>query len=480
MTAFALVAAVFTISALMSGVVERAPLSFPIIFLGLGMLIGERGLDFISIDVHDPTLEFIGILTLSLVLFLDALNLRLDDFGEDWHLPVLALGPGVIIIVGIIAVGGVWLVDLNWTYALLVGAILASTDPVVLREVVRDVRIPGSVRRALTAEAGTNDLVVLPTVLILIAVALGDTGGVLGWAEFLVRLLVIGPLVGVIIGAGGAYLMGVIDRRHGIRLEYQALFGVGLVLASFTGADALGGDGFLAAFAAGFAVTYFNMQLCHCFMEYGEVTAEMAMLFSFVLFGAVLSTLVGTIALAPALFFAAVVIGFARPAAFVIALSRARVSNVARFFLGWFGPRGLNSLLLALLVVQAGVPGSERLLAIVGVVVIASVVLHGSSATPLAAWYGRQTAGVTLDEERSSTAASIFTGHDDSVSRITVDELATLLESEDPPVVLDVRSRSQYDRDRGEIPGSVRVPPDQIVEWAREQDRKRMVVAYCT
>ncbi len=224
--------------------------------------VGEHGLGLIAIGPHDRTLEVIGIFTLALVLFLDALQLRLDEFSDDWHLPVLALGPGAILIVTTIAAAGVWLLGLSWTYALLVGAILASTDPVVLREVVRDRRIPASIRRTLTAEAGTNDLVVLPAVLILIAVALGGTGGFIGWSEFLLRLLVIGPVFGAVIGASGAYLMSVVDRRHDVRVEYQALFGIGLVLASYSGADALGGDGFLAAFAAGFAVTYFNLDLC--------------------------------------------------------------------------------------------------------------------------------------------------------------------------------------------------------------------------
>ena len=98
--------------------------------------------------------------------------------------------------------------------------------------------------------------------------------------------------------------MAWVDRNHGIRTELQALYGVGLVLGSFAAADALGGDGFLAAFAAGFAVTYLNLDLCDCFLEYGEVTAEMAMLLSFVLFGAIISDLASTLELWETLLFA--------------------------------------------------------------------------------------------------------------------------------------------------------------------------------
>jgi NhaP-type Na+/H+ or K+/H+ antiporter len=113
------------------------------------------------------------------------------------------------------------------------------------------------------------------------------------------------------------------------------------------------------------------------------------------------------------------VIGVAQPLALGLVLQRATMSNAARAFIGWFGPRGLNSLLLALLAVQAGVPGAEGLLAFTGLVVLLSVVLHGASATPLAAWYGRRVARQTLAEEREATATGLFQHEAKEVPRIT-------------------------------------------------------------
>ena len=152
----------------------------------------------------------------------------------------------------------------------------------------------------------------------------------------------------------------------------------------------------------------------------------------------------------------------------------------AHVFISWFGPRGLNSLLLALLVVRAGVAGSELLLATVGVVVLASVAIHGSSAAPISAWYGRKVARETLAEERESTAAGLLGYHEGEVHRITPEELTRLLAEPSPPVVLDVRSRSSYGRDGFQIPGSVRVLPDRITEWAVGRPTDRLVVTYCT
>ena len=478
--AIALIAVVLLVSALASGLIERAPLSFPMIFLGLGLLLGPGSLNVLQIGLHEPILEVVALVSLSLVLFLDAVNIQLDELKSDWRVPMLSLGPGTLLIIAGVAVAAFVLLHTTPLESILLGAILASTDPVVLRDVVRDERIPRSVRRALGVEAGMNDIVVLPIVLILIALLRSKVGSALDWALFLGKLLILSPLVGLLVGGVGAWLMGRADARWGIRREYQALYGIGLVLASYAAGQAVQGDGFLASFFGGLAVTLFNVSLCDCFLEYGEVTAEMAMLLAFVLFGAVLSTLLPSVPLAATLALAIVVLGIARPLAVWLVLRRAHMSNVARAFIGWFGPRGLNSLLLALLVVQSAVPGAEGMLAIVGVVVLTSVVLHGASATPLSAWYGRKVASQTLDEEREATLTGLFEHDGRAVQRISPDELAALLASDTPPVVLDVRSRSQYAADPNQIPGSVRVLPDQVEEWTVDADRERLVVAYCT
>jgi NhaP-type Na+/H+ or K+/H+ antiporter len=318
----ALIAAVLLVSALASGIVERAPLSFPMIFLGLGFLLGAGGVGVIQIESHNPVLEAVAIVSLALVLFLDAVKIQVDELCSDWRVPMLSLGPGTILIILGVAAAASLLVGATPVQSLLLGAILASTDPVVLRDVLRDERIPRSIRRALSIEAGMNDIVVLPIVLILIAILTAEVGGLLNWARFLAQLLILSPVVGLAVGGIGAWLMGRVDRRFGIRREYQALYGIGLVLAAYAAGQAVQGDGFLAAFFAGLAVTLFNVSLCDCFLEYGEVTAEMAMLLAFVLFGALLSMLLGTIPLVPALALALIVIGVARPLALGLVLQR--------------------------------------------------------------------------------------------------------------------------------------------------------------
>ena len=294
----------------------------------------------------------------------------------------------------------------------------------------------------------------------------------------------IGPIIGLIIGGIGAWLIGKVDTHTNVRRDYQAFYSIGLMLASYSTAAAAGGDGFLAAFAAGLAVILVNQNLSDCFLEYGEFTSELAMLFAFVLFGAVLSSTIGTVNIPRALILAGIVIFLMRPAVLGIVLSRARMSWEAHAFVAWFGPRGLNSLLLALMVVQNDVMGSEILFSIVGVVVVTSVTVHGASSTPIGAWYGRKAGIETFEEERESTVAGLFERYETNVPRISRDELNQKLGTCVSPLLLDVRSRSSYLRDGSQIPGSIRIPPDQLREWLHENpgnnQEHQLTVTYCT
>ena len=484
---FVILAAVLTVAALASGVIDRAPFSLPIIFLALGFILGPGALNLIHLSPKDPALVAIATLNLALVLFLDAARFDIDELRREWRVPLLDLGPGTVLTIAGAALAAALLLHTSFIQSILLGAVLASTDPIVLRDIVRDERVPRSVRRTLTIEAGTNDIIVLPIVLIAIEIMLAAGGGVGYWLGFLARLLILSPLVGLAVGGVGAWLMGKADERYSIRREYQALYGIGLVLVSYTAAQSIGGDGFLASFFAGLAVALFSVTLCDCFMDYGEVTAEMAMLLAFILFGAVLGPLFGTIGFGLALVFALITIFVVRPGAMLLALMRAKMSPLARGFIAWFGPRGLSALLLALLVVEAGAPQANMLLAVTGVVVVVSVLAHGVTATPAARWYGEKVAQAqqTMAEERESSAAGLFEGEATEAPRVTPEQLHAWIEESPPPIVLDVRSRAHYAESDGQIPGSIRVLPDQIHEWAEANEadlaaKHRRVVAYCT
>lgn len=473
-------ALIFVVAALASGLVERTPVSFPMIFLGLGLLAGANGLGLIKVGLQDPALEVVATLSLAFVFFLDAVNLHFEEIRKDWLVPILSLGPGTLLTILMVTIAAALLLGFPPLQAMLAGAVLASVDPVVLRDVVRDERIPRSIRESLATEAGANDIIVLPIVLLLQAIALnqGETTG--GWLVFLARLFLLGPISGFGVGWLGANMIKWVRRYTPINRAYRAVYGVGIIFAAYFVGTSLGSSGFLAVFAAGVATALFDYDLCDCFLEYGEITSEVTMLLAFLLFGSLLSTILGAVALLPALLFALVTLVLVRPVAIGIVLRRVPISRQARLFIGWFGPRGLSSLLFGLLLVSSRVPGSEQVLAVTGFVVIISVILHGISAAPLAARYSQTVAKQTLPEERVTTAPGLFAQSPTEVPRITPQELADQLSRPDPPVVLDVRSRSSYAHDDDQIPGSVRLTVDEVKEWAAGQSKDRDIVAYCT
>ena len=478
---FGVLALILLLSALVAGLVERAPVSFPILFLLIGVALGPLGARLVPADPYSPLLQVVGILTLSLILFLDGISLETAEKRKDLVVPLLTLGPGTLLVGAMTAAAAYFLLHLSLPLAILVGAILASTDPVVLRDVLRDTRIPTPVRQALSLESGANDVVVLPIILVMLAIVTHRVGGTQDWIIFLLKLLLVGPALGAVVGGVGAWLMAEVDQRVPIRREYQSIYGIGLVLGAYAAGVTVGVDGFLAAFAAGLAVTLFNQRLCDCFLEFGQVTAEISMLLSFVLFGALLSVSVAGPLLLPSLALAAIVIFVARPAAMVAVLARLRaMSWPARGLIAWFGPRGLNCLLFALLLVDAGAPQALQLMAVIGTVVLVSVALHGASATPIANAYGRLLTRRTLGEERESGVTAAFSPDEPDVARIDVDELNRRLNSDGPPLVVDVRTRSEYVRELAQIPASIRVLPDQVGEWLRSAPRDRELIFYCS
>lgn len=478
----ALAGGALVLAALAAGYVDRAPLSFPILFLALGLALGDGGTGLYAPTLDDTVLQVVAVTTLSLVLFLDAVHLDVRALRRDWTVPALTLGPGTLLTIVGVAAAAWALLGLTWSVALVLGACLASTDAVTLRDVLRDDRLAPSVRRALAVEAGSNDLVVLPALLVLIAVAVGSASSALGWIGFLGQLLVVGPLVGAIIGGGGATVMGRIASRTPVRQEYQSLYGIGLVLLAYVGGEAVGGSGFLAAFAAGVAVNRANHDLCDCFLDFGQNLAEVLLLIAFVLFGALLSGPLLDAPIGPSLAVAVLALVVIRPLAVggSLALRRTLLSGPARGVIAWFGPRGLASLLLAVLAIGEGVPQADALLTGVGWVVVASVVLHGVTATPVAAWYGRRAAATTLPEAREGEAVGVLSDRGDDAPRIDVDALVADQAGPAPWRVVDVRTPGAREAAPAAIPGSEIVAPADLRGYLDALGGPQRLAFWCT
>ncbi|MEA2722978.1 MAG: sodium/hydrogen antiporter [Gemmatimonadales bacterium] len=476
--ALALIGIVILVASLLSGVIERSGLPQVGIFLVLGALLGPAGLGLINLTLESPTLQIIGTLALVLVLFSDAIAVDIGEVGRQRRLALVVLGPGTLIPAALVGLAGHLLLDLPWLQAIILGAALASTDPVLLRNLLRRSTLPPTARVALRLESGMNDVVLLPIVVLgILAVQSGGSVNPVEFGRHALGLFILGPAFGALVGYIAITLLEKIRSRVGVRRDYESLYALGVAFTAFAAAESVGGSGFVAAFAAGIVVAAMDVELCDCFLDYGQATAEMFLLFTFVAFGAWLIWTGFSVADGRTLLFAVLALA-ARTLVLLPVLARAGVAPRDRRLIAWFGPRGLSSLLLILLPVFAGMPGSVRLFEITCLVVLLSVFLHGAG---IAAFL-RKDAGPTSQVTTAPRPAKAEPAPEAPVpERITIAEMQRLQEAGEPVVLADVRTDRSYEADNLQAQGAIRLPPDDAVRRARELglDHHGTVVLYC-
>lgn len=479
-----LVGAVIVVSALLSGLIERSGVPQMGVLLALGAILGPFGLGFIDTRLDSPMLRVVSMLSLALVLFTDALSLSLQEIRKHAKLALLVVGPGTVLSAALITVAGHFLLGLSWALAAILGAALASTDPVLLRGLMRRPELPSSTRLALRLESGLNDVVLLPIVLVAMAFlgsghALEEPGA---GSRMALQLFLLGPGAGVAIGFLGVSTLDLVRRRLGVRRDYESLYSLGLCFAAFAAAESVHGSGFLAAFAAGMTISIFDVELCDCFQEYGETTAELALLFTFVLLGSSLIwTGIGTAGGAEWLF--AILCLLVRPVVLLISLQPARLDRHSLFLIAWYGPRGLSSLLLVLLPVFARTPGSARLFELCSLVVLLSVVLHGGSLM-FAGKKKKPKAHVQEKEPappRPAAPSPLRLAPESLPESIEIAEMQRLQAAGEPVVVLDVRTLRSLESSDLRAVGAVRVDPERPVQEAErlKLPKEAWLIAFC-
>jgi sodium/hydrogen antiporter len=523
----ALLGIVIMVAALLSGLIERSGMPQVVVFLAIGAALGPAGLGVLDLGLDSPALRVVATLSLTLVLFTDALTLDLSEVQRHTALALRVVGPGTLLSAALVAAAGWWVLGLSWPAATILGAALASTDPVLLRSLLGRRDIPQTVRQALRLESGLNDVVLLPVLIIAMAFLGQDTTPTgSDWARLGLDLFVLGPGAGVAVGLLSVATLDLIRRRLGVRRDYESLYSLGVAFTAYAAAEAVHGSGFLAAFTAGITIAALDVELCDCFIDYGGATAEMALLFTFVLFGASLIWSGFTVVSWSTLAFAVVVI-LVRPPVFLLSLAGSRVERGECFLIAWFGPRGLSSLLLVLLPVFAGLPGSEHLFAICCLVVLLSVVVNGGSPMLLGGSSRRRAlheetppADVAMQQPppavsaaldpikdghtAASTPANVSSSWDPEVSAstinsielsagddgyasalpaesLTIAQLRRLWDTGVPIVILDVRTDRTYNPSSTQAHRAVRIPPDHVAERASELNlpREAWLVAYC-
>jgi NhaP-type Na+/H+ or K+/H+ antiporter len=467
---------------------------------------------------------WLATLALVLVLFTDAVTLETGEIRKRRRLAWRMLVPGTLIPATLTALASRWLLALDWTSAAILGAALASTDPVILRSLLRSPALPPTTRVALRLETGMNDVALVPVIVVALLLAGVEGGGgdavraELG--RHLLGLFVLGPGIGAAVGWIGIAMLVQVRTRIGVRRDYESLYALGLALSAFALAEAAGGSGFLAAFTAGLMVALQDVELCDCFLEYGEATAEMLMLLTFVAFGASLLWTGLAAANLQGLAVAAIAIG-GRSLVLYPMLGGMGIARRDRWLITLLGPRGLSALLLVLLPVFEGMPGAERLFVVTAFTVLLSVIVHGTGIA-LFLRRGRAVAGPTAPAapqppasggpapsrelpvlpsaatqdtlSPSATTPHVVTAPTtppqplSSVDpllpepeRISVDDLHSMLARGASFIPVDVRAERSYRASDQQAAGAIRLPPEDPVRAAESMrlHKHATLVLYC-
>jgi NhaP-type Na+/H+ or K+/H+ antiporter len=388
MAAVLIVMATIFVWGVVSARLTRADLTAPVVFVAAGGALAAAEL--VDGPSAPETLTPLVEITLVWVLFSDAARVPVKEVRHDLgqYVRLLAVGLPLTIVAGwglatwLFPELGIWL-------ALIVAAALAPTDAALGVPVVTNPVVPSRVRRLITVESGLNDGIATPVVMLAIAGAASAEGiaDAPGLGEALVELLV-GAVVGGAVGGVGGWLLRGARRRGWAAEDFAGVAVLALALVAYAGAGTAQGNGFVAAFAGGMAFGAVAGRRGPAELVFLEQTSGLVSLLVWLAFGAIALPIMLDAADLTTVLYAVLSLTLVRMVPVALATLRAGLDRDTVLFVGWFGPRGLASLVFALLALEELGAGADEAVSVIAVTVFLSVLAHGLSAAPLAARYG--------------------------------------------------------------------------------------------
>ena len=390
------VAAIILAYAAVSRRLDGTSITAPIVFVTAGLVFGVQGLDWLHLTINQDTVSTLAEATLVVVLFADASRIDLRALRSEFSVPARLLGIGLPLTIVAGAIAG-WFVlhSVTFVEALVLAVVLAPTDAALGQAVVTDESLPSRIRQGLNIESGLNDGICVPLLAITLAIAQTDAGKTT--AAHATRLVAEaigwGIFGGIVAGVAGGVILRYGRRRGWVGERWAEIIPVAAAVGAFGLADARGGSGFIAAFVGGTMYGWVAKRADDT-TQFTEELGGVLNALTLIVFGAaVLGTFWSEIGLVE-IVYAALSLTVVRmiPVAIAMLGTHARPPTVA--FLGWFGPRGLASIVFGVVVIEAGnLPHTSELVLALTVTVAMSVYVHGVSAAPLArryaAWYAR-------------------------------------------------------------------------------------------
>jgi len=398
--AVAVTAACVVLWAVLSGRLERLNISAPIAFVCLGVLVTHKPFQLVDVRLHSADLLTLAEVTLALVLFVDASRVKVRALRRDVGGPVRLLGVGLPLTIGFgTALAFMLFGGIDGWVAATIGAIVAPTDAALGAPILQDTRVPLRIRRLLNVESGLNDGIATPFVNLFLAGAavtesVAKTG--IGHAAL---ALVTGASIGLGTGMAGALLLVLAEKRRWSAPAFRSLGVLGLALFAYASALQAGGNGFVAAFVAGLGFGALMPEGERLTLGFTDNAGELLTLLVWFMFGATMLVPGFEHAGWQDVVFAVGALTIVRMVPVGLSLLGSGLDRATVAFVGWFGPRGLASVVFALIATDSLAPSdANRVLAAVTVTVALSVAAHGVSASPLAARYGRREGAVSREE----------------------------------------------------------------------------------
>lgn len=375
---------------------ERTRFSGALFYVVCGLVLGPFGIQLITLDVDGEGLKALAEITLAVVLFSDAAGANLGVLRKVERLParLLLIGLPLTIALGYLF-GTVVYRELSWIPLALLATMLAPTDAALGKAVVTNESVPSSVREGLNVESGLNDGICVPVLLLFLSLpgSFSEHDSITSqMLHLMLKEIGIGAVVGIPSAVLGSLALKSSMRNGWIAGSWVQVPVVALSLLCFGTAQALGGSGFIASFAGGLTFGAIMGEQKKDPLEGSEATGDVLSIVTWFVFGAMF---IGDSLRNPdwqAIAYAALSLTVIRMVPVFLVVAGMGMRWDTKLFLGWFGPRGLASIVFIVMVAQANVPGIESLKQAVAWTVLLSVIAHGISANPLAKAYAARVA----------------------------------------------------------------------------------------
>ena len=410
--------AIFVYS-LLSHRIEGSIITAPMIFVAIGMLASPDGFDILPIGANSELILVFAEIALVLILFSDAARIDFTTLKGNRSYPSRLLGIGLPLTIFLGAVIAILVfTDLSLPEAALIGAILAPTDAGLGQVIVNSSKVPARIRQALNVESGLNDGGAIPFFAFFLVLAQAEESNIPAsqWVVFAFEQIGFGILVGLIVGLAGGYLVNKAIEKGLMRGRFQWIGFLALAVMSFVAATAVGGSGFIAAFVGGFATTLTGRGVGESIIEFTSTGGEICSLGVFFIFGVIAASLMSGIT-QTVILYAVLSLTLIRILPVAFSLKNTGLQSDSIWFIGWFGPRGLASIVLLLITLNEapGIPGLQTIAVVVSTTVLFSVFAHGITANPAITWYARKIATLPADAPElkevveSSTRTNVMT-----------------------------------------------------------------------